>query len=152
MKMVEVKVSELSGAALDWAVASAIQWKEPIFGIGAIRYIEEDRYLMMETPDPDEPDDVTKPSHFNHHQQWSPSRIWSQGGPLIEKYDIALEATDSDHGADWRWKSRFECDGAGFVGHVCQGPTPLIAACRAIVSAKLGDTVTVPAELVEGGE
>lgn len=142
MNMIEVKTAELSGSALDWAVAKAIKWIEPLFGIGAIRYIEADSYLMMETPDPDEPEDITKPSHFNHYEQWSPSRIWSQGGPLIEKHMVGV---DLDRQGLWvatpiNWTAET----------VQYATTPLIAACRAIVADNLGDTVQVPADLMGG--
>jgi len=142
MDLVENKTSELIGPALDWAVAVAIGWKEPIFGVGLIRYFEEDRYLMMETPDPNESDDVTKPHHFNHYEQWSPRRIWSQGGPLIEQYQI---------------DTVFDPNGKAVVMgrlwvnqrmHTAFGPTPLIAAMRCLVATKLGDTVQVPSELI----
>lgn len=138
MNMIEVKTSELIGPALDWAVAKAIEWKEPIFCVGRIRYIEEDQYLIMDKPDPDEPDEVMKPHHFNHYEQWSPSRIWSQGGPLIEKYSIAfrVRAYEVDATID-----------AYSVFYVASAKTHLIASCRPIVAAKLGDTVSIPAEL-----
>lgn len=142
--MIDVNVCDLKGAALDWAVAKAIKWIEPLFGIGAIRYIESDSYLMMEAPDPDEPEDITKPSHFNHYVQWSPSRIWSQGGLLIDKYRIDMSSPPSD-ASQAGWDARVDDGRSGWM----RGPTPLIAACRAIVAAKLGDTVQVPPELME---
>ena len=151
MSEIEVKTADLSGAALDWAVAKAIEWKEPIFCIGRICYIEEDQYLIMEKPDPDEPDDVTKPHHFNHYEQWSPSRIWSQVGPMIDKYRVWLSERSAGNEypadewcADVNSPKNMACRYNYFVGR-----SPLIAACRAIVAAKLGDTVQVPAELVE---
>lgn len=139
----KIKTSELEGAALDWAVAVAIGWKEPIFGVGLIRYFEEDRYLMMETPDPNEPDDVTKPHHFNHYEQWSPRRIWSQGGLLIEKY-IHLISQDGKGGM------YAQCVSAPTY-EFGEGPTILIASCRAIVASVLGDEVDVQGALSKTG-
>lgn len=138
--MIKVKVSELSWAALDWAVADAIEWKEPIFGVGLIRYINEDRYLMMDAPDPDEPDDTTKLHHFNHYEHWSPSRIWGQCGPLIDKLHVDMCCLPGG-----KRYSRIEGGGRALQ----YGDTPLIAACRAIVAAKFGDEIEVPAELME---
>lgn len=133
-----VKTSDLIGPALDWAVAEAIEWKEPIFCVGRISYIKEDQYLMMEKPDPDELDEVTDPYYFNHFEQWSPSRIWSQGGPLIREHIGSLV----NQGGRWAVYTRKPV----FAGN---GETPLIAACRAIVAAKLGDQVDVPDELMQ---
>lgn len=143
MNMIEVKTSELVGPVLDWAVAEAIGWKEPIFCVGRILYIEKDQYLMMEKPDPDEPDEVTDPFHFNHYEQWQPSRIWSQGGPLIEKFDIHLAAPVRSIGHYKNWHAQT-------INTHQQHGSLLVAAMRAIVAEKLGDTVSIPAELWRG--
>ena len=147
MTLVEVKTAELIGPALDWAVAKAIGWKEPIYGVGAIYYIAQDNFLSMEKPDPDEPDDVTAPHHFNHYEQWSPSRIWNQGGVLIEKYKPDLQTTSGGEFAAYLNNDTACPDPLIFEN----GPTYLVALCRAIVAAKIGDVVSVPAELVGGG-
>lgn len=140
-RMIEVKTAELDGAALDWAVAKATEWLEPFYGIGRI-WADESGDLFMDSPDPDEPNDVTELHHFNHIEAWSPRRIWSQGGRLIEKFGVNLMTC-----MDKSWQAKIWVDGV----QVClqrHKHEPLIAACRAIVSAKLGDTVSVPAELV----
>ncbi|KTG25420.1 hypothetical protein AWR38_01225 [Idiomarina sp. WRN-38] len=64
------------------------------------------------------------------------SRNWEQGGPLVEEHVTALNQSDS--GGWW----------AHSGNHVGEALTPLIAAMRAIVASKLGDTVEVPKELV----
>lgn len=70
------------------------------------------------------------------------STDWSQGGPLIEKHRVDL------HYAGHAWMAQ-----AGTLSKAwplaCYGGTALIAACRAIVAAHLGDVVQVPAELLE---
>lgn len=145
--MKEVKVSELQGLALDYAVAEAIGWKEPFHGVGDISYWAEERhgvkeqYLMVEAPDPDEPDEVTEKHHFNHLDTWAPSRFWSQGGPLIERHNIWLGAPIMDRK---RWDASVDISVDQEIGD-----TPLIAACRAIVAAKLGDVASIPDELME---
>lgn len=122
MNMVKVKTAELEGAALDYAVACCLEECEvhDLYGI----------YMVGEV-DPG--------------VNFKPSTDWSQGGPLIEKYGLSI--------------------GGSFQGviHACvsveslpknsvvssqTGPTHLIAACRAIVAAKLGDVVDVPGDLV----
>lgn len=70
--------------------------------------------------------------------RWRPSTDWSQGGPLIDKYRIAFDDGITDFYAC--------CEGGDGYGM-----SHLIAACRAIVAAKLGDVVQVPTELVQGG-
>ncbi len=125
MTMIEVKTSELIGAALDWATAEAAGW-QPKRMHGGI-------YMCVAV--------------LGYDDEPEPSTDWWQIGPLIEKYEIAIEPTDSDPGASWRWVAKFESDGNSH-GAKRWGPTPLIAACRAIVAARLGDTVSVPAELV----
>jgi hypothetical protein len=66
---------------------------------------------------------------------YSPSTDWAQGGPLIDAYRIAFEDGIVDF---------YAClpGGEGY------GKTHLIAACRAIVVAKLGEAVDIPTELV----
>ena len=71
------------------------------------------------------------------------STNWSQGGPIIEREEIALEPmTHDEHGDGWL-ATRVEGPA------VCMefGPTPLIAAMRCYVAACLGDEVDVPEEL-----
>ena len=72
-----------------------------------------------------------------HLCQYSTS--WRQGGPLIEKHITALVQS----GTETYWS---HCE-----DRLGLGSTALIAACRAIVAAKLGDVVSVPAELIAGG-
>ena len=139
--MAMVRTSDLIGVALDYAVAEAIGWIEPVFGVGAVRYVPEDKYLMMCQPDPNEPDYTSEPHHFNHYKQWSPSRLWSQGGPLIESVQVEMARCSL---SEWRAMAA----GSTNVSSVFFGPTPLIAACRAIVASELGDTVDIPDELM----
>jgi hypothetical protein len=68
---------------------------------------------------------------------YSPSTKWAQGGPLIDQH--ASTVTQAAYDAGW-W--------AHIGNHIGEGKTPLIAVCRAIVAAKIGDVVGVPAELI----
>ncbi|MBV4524346.1 DUF2591 domain-containing protein [Pseudomonas sp. SWRI74] len=128
--LVDVAVKDLSGAALNWAVAQVVDYKTALEGNdnGPDEWIVMGREDMYLTRDPDE------------FCVWSPSTDWSQGGPLIDKYirQVKFYAGELPESA-WRGET---VDGWG------EGPTPLIAACRAIVAAKLGDIVKVPACLV----
>ncbi|XAI95202.1 hypothetical protein [Leptolyngbya phage Lbo-JY16] len=121
MNMIEVKTAELSGAALDWAVAQIEAERNEEWCVVS-RAISRTVFVIVE-PD----------TGFN----FSPSSDWSQGGPLIEEYRVAI---------DYRALSKtWDAYCSGWMNG-CE--TPLIAACRAIVAAKLGDTVQVPAELL----
>jgi hypothetical protein len=103
----KVKTSELQGAALDWAVAYC-------------DCVDEDECLYVVKKD-----------------GWKPSTDWAQGGPIIEREQIALYLNGDDGwtGEDG-WKR-------------ATGPTPLVAAMRCYVAMKLGDEVEVPTELGE---
>ncbi|MFC0667073.1 phage protein NinX family protein [Azotobacter chroococcum] len=131
MEMIEVNTAELVGPALDWAVAKAddlpVQYSKRL-GVHLAK-------LIVISGDP---------NFLPMGARYAPSRLWSQGGPLIEKYQMEL---DFQHEG---LVFAYPCDddgndNAGENGSF--GPTHLIAACRSIVSAKLGDTVQVPAEL-----
>jgi hypothetical protein len=112
----KVKTNELSGAALDWAVAVALGHKDIITDFGV--------YIRIRT----------QPAGA---LTFSPTVDWSQGGPIIEREQIAIYL--SDH-KEWTG-----VDG----GNSGTGPTPLIAAMRCYVASKLGDEVEVSDELLE---
>ena len=112
-----MKTSELQGAAFDWAVAKCE-------GV-AVEYINDgiNRCLLMPMS-----------GRFN------PSTDWSQGGPIIERERITIDARE--HGQLWLAHSRL----VGQDG--ITGPTPLMAAMRCYVASKLGDEIDVPQELL----
>jgi hypothetical protein len=68
---------------------------------------------------------------------YQPSQSWTQGGPLIEKHRIELGAPTESGTFAGIWTANTEW------GHVngWQGPTPLIAAMRALVASVYGDSV-----------
>lgn len=109
-----MKVSELTGAMLDYWVARA------------------EGYAVI--PAPTDPqgcwvDDGGTPFPF------APSTDWRQGGPIIdcERYTLASPHDDVPEQRMWQaW-----CRRTG--GH--WGPTPLVAAMRAFVASKYGDEV-----------
>jgi hypothetical protein len=124
-QMIEVKTADLIGPALDWAVGEVHgEWAEEPYHLR-----DSDGLIWCN----------------NHSYGYSPSADWAQGGPLIEKYGILflIEQGFDEPNCFVAILSEREA--------VCRGETHLIAACRAIVAAKLGDVVSVPAELV-GGE
>ena len=119
-----MKTSELTGAALDWAVATCE-------GISTAEFI-----TLHSLPASDAA------------WKYQYSTNWAQGGPIIEREEIStakLEETLPDamapHPACWSG----HIDGV----YVRYGPTPLIAAMRCYVASKLGDEVDVPEELCQ---
>lgn len=143
MNMVEVKTAELSGAALDWAVAEAE---------GVQRFVMGDDWpgnsVVADAADRDRVVICNLVgrlvvSRGGWNGQWTPSTDWSQGGPLIESHFVKLEP----QGAAWKAGTDLRIGGTPYVE--ATGPVALCAAMRAIVVAKLGDVVQVPAELVQ---
>ena len=128
--MIELKTAELVGPALDWAVAEA-EGHEPLVVPTGRAECSVGVILAMDDG----------PKGF----ACRPSTDWSQGGPLIEKHNVQLLPP----GREWEAQTDMR-QGPSFWAKAF-GSTALIAACRAIVAAKLGDTVRVPAALV-GGE
>lgn len=81
---------DLTGLKLDYALAMTLDWTEPMYGVGKIRYHEDDHYLSMDEPDPDEPD-CTEPHHFNHYVQWAPQRLKYIILQLMVEHRVNLE-------------------------------------------------------------
>lgn len=80
---------DLTGLKLDYALAMALDWTEPMYGVGKIRYHEDDNYMTMDEPDPDE-DEFTEPHHFNHYVQWAPQRFKSIILQLMIEHQVSV--------------------------------------------------------------
>ncbi len=120
--MAIIKTSELTGSALNWAVAMCE-------GVTVKKYPESPSLFFGEGFD-----------------KYRPSTDWSQGGPIIERERINVHLLDdkpdiwaANLGNPW-----------GALPNVFSrlGPTPLTAAMRCYVASKLGDEVEVPDELL----
>ncbi|WP_085590823.1 DUF2591 domain-containing protein [Pseudomonas sp. B14(2017)] len=127
--LIEVKTADLAGEALGWAVGKAegldLQLAPPGYNGVPWRVFALYRAAVTE-----------------RNERFNPWEDWALGGPLVGKRMVSLHCPQS---TDDIW--------AGWVitdkGEFCQaGENALIAACRAIVAAKLGDTVQVPKELM----
>ena len=128
-----MKTSELTGPALDWAVAKCQGVKlhpVPQNGVMEIHFSE--------------PDGCTT---------YQPSTDWAQGGPIIEREEIELHVIPNMRDpANWgnctdedKWCANIWPSDADLIKMA--GPTPLIAAMRVYVASKLGDDVEIPKEL-----
>ena len=113
------KTSELTGAALDWAVAKCEDKNGVLHDDGITRCIV-----------------IAAPSGV-YKGRYTPTVNWAQGGPIIELEGITLRC--GLHG----WDAELEEFDA-----ISHGLTPLIAAMRCYVASKLGDEVEVPEELL----
>jgi hypothetical protein len=124
-----IKTSELTGAALDWAVAKAD---------GSIPFDEDGPVCWKE-------------DGYGHASRcaWAPSTNWAQGGPIIEREGISVFC--GGLGATGYWNAYYaDRDEWHDVDlHKQVGPTPLVAGMRCYVASKLGDEVEVPDELLQ---
>lgn len=64
---------------------------------------------------------------------FEPSSNWAQGGPIIDRERMSLECDGVNFAGEWR-----ACMPDASRGY---GETPLVAAMRAYVASKFGDTV-----------
>lgn len=115
-----MKASELTGAALDWAVAKC---QEAFTHYQDYRVVDGHLQAMF--------CDVWLSAYYE------PSTNWAQGGPIIEREKIGLLPSGNAY---------YEREGGTFYSY---GPTPLIAAMRCYVASKLGDDIEIPTELGE---
>lgn len=119
-----MKTSELSGAALDWAVWTAAG------GAAAYPHTASGKSFL-------------KLWKGNTSKYVHPSTDWSQGGPIIERERIGVEH-DAPNIGGWI------ATAYTVHGRVdCAGPTPLIAAMRCFCCSRLGEYVDVPKELCQ---
>ena len=121
-----MKTDELTGAALDWAVAKCE-------GL----WFAEDMGLLVDGDG-----------------YYSPSSKWAQGGAIIEREKLgvwwATHYVDDDgveYGNHWYAEPGCTDDNADKPYRVATGNTPLIAAMRCYVASKLGDEIELPKEL-----
>jgi hypothetical protein len=123
----KIKTSELTGAALDWAVAKCADLPYP--------HVYDEQGEIVEV---------------------SPSTDWAQGGPIIERESIFVLREQSGFKGRRLWAATSGANKAVGLNEdsiklyrddFYFGPTPLIAAMRCYVASKLGDTVEIPGEL-----
>jgi hypothetical protein len=129
-EFVEVKTQDLLGAALDWSVAKAEGFEPMLFPMSRTEVaISQGR----------------RPDGSFSARACSYSTDWRQGGPLIVSRGVSIRCIAPLNA----WEA--DCwDDSVVPSRYCQSEaeTPLISACRAIVSSVLGDTVSVPKELM----
>jgi hypothetical protein len=128
----KIKTSELTGAALDWAVAECEYRHIEDIGNHVKAWVLE-RHRAGQHTDPYSTD-------------------WLWGGPIIERELIAIIPAWHNAGYDtptghWDWAAYILGPNNLDDNHEQKARTALIAAMRCFVASKLGDEVEVPDEL-----
>lgn len=120
----KVKVSEASGVVLDWLVARCEG-----------KLITDVDEVVLDVP-----------------LDYTPSRDWAQGGPIVERERIEPYWVGEECRAAIKFKTKtitpngFEVVTDTFKSY--QGASLLEAAMRCYVTSKLGEEVEVPDELI----
>lgn len=123
----KTKTSELTGPALDWAVAKCEAYPVKLSKTGFLIFTDP---LIQCGP---------------RGTRYSPSTNWSQGGPILERERVGFELSTSRVEAYLLVRKNRKLT-KGFVHY---GPTHLVAAMRCYCCSKLGDVVDVPEELCQ---
>ena len=119
-----MKTSELTGAALNWAVAKCEGFESFEFWHTEAVTTRYDNGVMR--------------THMF-------STDWAQGGPIIERVGIRTEPEAFSSTGFASWRADTPNGATSEHGYKwCFGPTPLIAAMRCFVASKLGDEVALP--------
>jgi hypothetical protein len=113
-----MKTNELTGAALDWAVAKCE-------GVTVLPKMRGGCYVALDRGE-------TVLLRY--------STDWAQAGPIIEREGITVAPDDVEP-----WCAFIDRGTAEDV--IYSGTTPLIAAMRCYVASKLGEEVEIPDEL-----
>jgi hypothetical protein len=157
----KIRTNELSGRALDWAVAKLEGYTLTSDGISHL--VERNGKLTILGP---------CTTGQNIPCGYSPSTRWEQAGPIIERESISVLRCDDDYGVDEQgfcnnvripvWCATDGQHGTTtFTEHqsheemfqidardVIYGPTHLVAAMRAYVAIKTsGDETDIPGQL-----
>lgn len=124
--MAKVKISELQGAALDWAVAKATG------KFVTLSYAITPPHVMTSRDD----------------ERYQPSTDWAQGGPLIERYGISVRCHSDGNWVGSVGESLFLT--AGETALIAAVRTIVAAMNNTVAARTEGNTVDIPDELVEG--
>lgn len=166
-----IKTSKLSGAALDYAIAIVEGRTIKYDPMGFKKDAPESKqagYWIWE----DHGVNNQKTCYWLIGSGYSPSTIWEQGGPIIEREKISLIRCSDDytsidefiikhvpvwfaeHGGGHSPQDSYGSQGDSYGYEFCididsgsYAAFPLIAAMRCYVTSKLGDTIDIPEQL-----
>ena len=123
-----MKTSELTSAALDWAVAKCEGATDFWFDTVCTHWVKlhgQDRALR-----------------YGWAQSYLPSTDWAQGGPIIEREGISVL-----YRTGVRMTANINGQYEQSVGHRHKGDIGLLVAMRCYVASKMGDEIDIPEEL-----
>ena len=128
----KIKTSELTGTALDWAVAKCEDETDVLFA-----YRQYGKLLVRQAG-----------CHETHDSEWpyEPSTDWAQGGPIMTRERISRTI---DHSGLWiaYWTDGYTEGDEGRKWMQCDR-SELVAGLRCYVASKLGDELEIPNELI----
>lgn len=151
----KLKTQDLTGPALDWAVAKAEGTLPTHNTVVACRPFEADvrehKHLLCTADDDAHAREQCENAYpgceiigvFECTVGKYSSR-WEMAGPIIEREGVNLNFMQFDSPQYWTAHIRH----TDKVKFGALGPTPLIAAMRCFVASKLGDTIDIPEELL----
>jgi hypothetical protein len=129
-----MKTNELTGRALNWAVAQAqgvpVEFSE---------YCEDALVVVVPEDDIEYDNDGYPVLQF-----YNPAKDWSDGGPIIEREGISVL-----YRTGVRMTANINGQYEQSVGHRHKGNIGLLVAMRCYVASKLGDDIDIPAELTK---
>jgi Protein of unknown function (DUF2591) len=118
--MKTIKVYELTGTILDWAVAKCEG--VPLVLLSPFKGVKN--FVML--------GQNMKPTSI----EYTPTKSWAQGGPIIERETLEIVPI-----CPGTWQA------IAMTQDWYNGRTPLEAAMRCYVASKLGDEIEIPDEL-----
>lgn len=143
--MVKVKTAELTGAALNWAVAQ-------VLGFTVKKSAYDTDFWHCE--------ELCQPYWYNGPvEDYKPSSDWSHGGPLVDalmktgKWEVVQSVTAGEVAVQNYNSECVPVDGKDWDADILyfSSKSLLIAFCRAFVASERGEEVEVPQDLVEVG-
>lgn len=164
----KVKTSELTGAALDYAVAmcegtlgkkpercfDCAHFEERCGADGPLYYCSKAYWDLMEygwntaiSPDYGVWDNCP----INEKTSENYSSSWEQGGPIIEREKINLHFCCDLRDINGKY-IHASINTNLYHGYCKRHDTPLIAAMRCYVASKMGEEIEIPEELCQGYE
>lgn len=139
-KTAVVETSTLLGLALNWAAGTAHGLTLELAYV-AVPDTEAPRIAFVCSVEPNNQNGITK-------SQWSPSSNWFDTGVLVDAHIKRMGDCGEPVGGWDDLPLERRCFATTHSGDTATGPTKRVAVCRAVVLAKLGDAVEVPAVLV----
>ena len=131
--LIEVKTADLTGPALDWAVAQAEGLETflvgPQYGVPWRVFWKKRGQALVQD------------ALYNPHENWA------LGGPLADKH-CKVFGLNKHIGENGEWRA-FAYKDSPQLMRLAGGETLLVAICRSIALLHLGDTVQVPKELIQ---